>query len=58
VYYISIDRLRDVLVTAAARRLSDLVIEVRDANIVRVQTGSEIEGVEKSVRSLYRVLPD
>jgi len=58
VNYVAVDGRSDVLVTMTACGLDDLVVEVSNTNVVRVEAGREIEGMKKAVRSLNRVLAD
>src|SRR5512144_2141864 len=58
VNYVAIDGGCDVLVTATARGFDNLVVEVGDADVVRVEASGEIEGMKKAVGGLNRVLAD
>ena len=56
VNYVAVDSRCDVLVAMTACGLDDLVVEISDANIVRVEAGREIDGMKKAIRRLNRVL--
>jgi len=56
--YVSVDGLGDVLVTMTASGLDDLVVEVRNSDVVGVEACREIEGMKKSIRGFNRILAD
>src|SRR5579864_5769614 len=57
VCHVSVNRLGDVLVTAAAGRFRHSEIKIGDADGVGIPRGREVHGMEKTVARLDRVFP-
>src|SRR5579884_2556475 len=57
VCHVPVNRLGDVLVTAAAGRFRHSEIKISDADRVRVVSGREVHRMEETVARLYRVFP-